>query len=91
MENEITNTHGGKREGSGRKKAYHTIQTEAAKAALIKAYVDNIKPINAALVRKASRGDIQAIRELHDRVYGKAPQAVINEGEMTIKILRLDA
>ena len=86
--------HGGFRENAGRKKgskATHTLQTETAKKALIQAYIENIKPINEALVRKAKGGDMQAIRELHDRVYGKAPQAIIQEGEMTIKILRLDA
>lgn len=55
--------------------AAHTIQAEAGKAALIAAYLKNIKPINDALIKKAKKGDIQAIRELHDRVYGKAHQS----------------
>ena len=45
----------------GRPKAAHTIQAEAGKAALIAAYLKNIKPINDALIKKAKRGDIQAI------------------------------
>lgn len=72
---------GGKREGAGRKKgskATHTIQAEQAKAELIRAYIANIKPINEALIKKAIDGDIQAIKELHDRVYGKPFQAIGN-------------
>lgn len=72
-------TNGGKRPGAGRKKgsvASHTLQASQAKAELIRAYVENIKPINEALIKKATGGDIQAIKEIHDRVYGKAPQAI---------------
>ena len=88
----ITSAENGKKGGRPRgSKAGHTLQTETAKKALIQAYIDNIQPINQALVNKAKKGDIQAIRELHDRVYGRAPQAITTEGEMTIKILRLDA
>lgn len=70
---------GGYREGAGRKvgsKATHTLQAETAKAQLIQTYIDNIKPINEALIKKAIEGDIQAIKEIHDRVWGKAPQAI---------------
>ena len=90
MENETINTHGGKREGSGRKKARHTILAEAGKAALIQAYIENIKPINKALIAKAKKGDIQAIRELHDRVYGKAPQDIKLDAEITTKVISID-
>lgn len=78
---------GGRPKGS---KATHTLQAEHGKALLIQAYLDNIKPINQALVNKALTGDIQAIKELHDRVHGKANQAVDISGEVGIKILRLD-
>ena len=83
--------HGGKREGAGRKigsKATHTLQAEQARAILIQAYLDNIQPINEALIKKAKDGDIQAIREIHDRVYGKAPQALTgpNGKELTVLI-----
>lgn len=49
-------------------------------------YVENIKPINQALIDKAIAGDIQAIKELHDRVFGKAPQAITgpNGKDLTI-------
>ena len=71
--------HGGKRKGSGRKKgskATHTVLAEQAKAELINAYIKNITPINEALIKKATSGDIQAIKEIHDRVWGKSPQAI---------------
>lgn len=60
----------------GRPKATHTMQAEAAKAELIRMYLENIRPINEALINKAKEGDIQSIRELHDRVYGRAMQPI---------------
>lgn len=76
---------GGKRPGAGRPKAQHTIEKEAAKAQLIADYIANIKPINEALIKKAKSGDIAAIKELHDRVYGKAPQAITGpDGERLV-------
>ena len=69
---------GGRPVGS---KATHTIELEAAKKELIRAYIENIKPINDALIKKAVEGDLAAIKELHDRVYGKAMQPV--EGKLT--------
>jgi hypothetical protein len=68
---------GGKRIGAGRKigsRAQHTLQAEQGKALLIQMYLENIRPINQALIDKAKSGDIQAIKELHDRVYNKAAQ-----------------
>lgn len=67
-------------------KANHTLLAERGKAALIKAYLDNVIPINQALVDKAKGGDIQAIRELHDRVWGRAPQDVQVSGEISLKL-----
>lgn len=74
----------------GRPKGLNAINAEAGKAVLIKAYLDNIVPINQALVNKALTGDIQAIKELHDRVYGKSPQPLEHSGEMVSKIVKLD-
>jgi len=73
----------------GRPRATHTLQAERAKKQLIKAYIANIKPINKALIDKAIDGDIQAIRELHDRVYGRALQPFEGElkGNMIVKFL----
>lgn len=74
----------------GRPKAAHTLQAEHGKAMLIQAYLENIQPINQALVDKAKAGDIQAIKELHDRVYGKSPQPLEHSGEVISKIIKLD-
>lgn len=75
------NHKGGRPKGS---KGTHTLQAEIAKQQLIKAYIANIKPINQALIKKAKQGDIQAIRELHDRVYGKSLQPM--EGNFTSEL-----
>lgn len=64
---------GGRKVGS---KATHTVQAEKAKALLIKMYLEKVKPINEALLKKAMDGDIQAIKELHDRVWGRPLQPV---------------
>ena len=33
-----------------------------------------IQPIGQALISKAKKGDVAAVRELFDRAFGKAPQ-----------------
>ena len=53
------------------KKAGHTIQAEAYRAYLISEVMKNAKPIVAALINKAMGGDVQAIKELHERAMGK--------------------
>lgn len=77
---------GGARPGAGRKKAAHTLDAEKAKAQLIADYLKHIKPINKALIDKALTGDIQAIKELHDRVYGKAMQPIEGNIKATLTI-----
>ena len=83
----INGLKGGRPKGT---KGSNTLQAEQGKKLLIQAYLDNIKPINEALVEKAKTGDIQAIKELHDRVYGKSPQPMDLKGEVEMSILRLD-
>lgn len=78
---------GGRPKGS---KATHTIQAEAGKQLLIQMYMENVRPLNQILIDKALGGDIQALKELHDRVHGRAPQAVNITGEITSKVVRLD-
>ena len=78
---------GGRPKGS---KAKHTLEAEAGKMALIKAYMENIVPINQALINKALTGDVSAIKELHDRVHGKALQAIEHSGEMVTKVISVD-
>ena len=40
-----------------------------------------LRPIAAALLSKASEGDVQAIKELADRLDGKVPQAIVGDDE----------
>lgn len=77
---------GGKREGAGRPVAKHTLEAAEARKQLIADYIANIKPINAALIKKAIQGDIAAIRELHDRVYGKSVQPIGNADDRPFAI-----
>jgi hypothetical protein len=82
---------GGARPGAGRKigqKAAHTLDAAKGKALLIQMYLEQIRPINQALIDKALSGDIGAIKELHDRVYDKARQPIDGKvtGELTISI-----
>jgi len=72
---------GGRPKGS---KAAHTLKAEQGKALLIQMYLEQVRPINQALIDKALTGDIQAIRELHERVYGKSVQPI--EGNIDSKI-----
>jgi len=65
--------------GPGRPK--ETEQDKIKKRAikeLIKEYQENLAQalpnISPVLIKKAEEGDIQAMKELHDRVMGKAPQ-----------------
>ena len=81
---------GGARPGAGRPKGMNAINAEKGKAELIKAYLANIIPINEALVNKAKQGDIGAIKELHDRVHGRAAQDIKLTGEITSKIISVD-
>lgn len=83
----INGQKGGRPKGS---KATHTIQAEQGKALLIQMYLEQVRPINQALIDKALTGDIPAVKELHDRVYGKSPQPLEHSGEVTSKIIKLD-
>ena len=78
-----TNHKGGRPKGS---LASHTLEVQTGKALLIQMYLENIRPINEALLKKAREGDMQAIKELHDRVYGRAPQPLTGLDGGPIKV-----
>jgi hypothetical protein len=44
-----------------------------------------LRLVASALVNKAIDGDVQAIREINDRVDGKVPQAVVGDEDSPIK------
>jgi hypothetical protein len=77
---------GGARPGAGRPKAQHTIEAEAAKAALVEAFVKDKEKIFAALIKRAKAGDVPAIKELFERVWGKAVQPIGNDGDNAFRI-----
>src|SRR4051794_10309784 len=72
---------GGKREGAGRPLAQHTIEAEAAKAALIESFVKDKEKVFTALLKRAKAGDVPAIKGLFDRVWGKSVQPISNDGD----------
>ena len=72
----------------GRKKASHTLESEALRTLYIDLAKEHGIPIARALIKKAMKGDTQAIREFNDRAFGRPSQAITHEGEI---ILKLDA
>ena len=81
------NHKGGRPKGS---KSPLTLKIDRARQALIDAYIEKIKPINEALLAKALAGDIQAIKELHDRVYGRPAQPLIGDRDNPIMIQEVE-
>ena len=50
-----------------------------------------LRKIAEALIRKAEKGDVQAIKEVGDRIDGKAVQQVEVKASGTLKITTVDA
>jgi hypothetical protein len=46
-----------------------------------------LRLVASALVNKAAEGDVQAIKEINDRVDGKAPQSVDLTGEIAATVM----
>src|SRR3989344_2703224 len=65
---------GGYRAGAGRKKGFAAKNAEEARRILSEMVMRDIEPIGKALITKAKRGDVMAVRELFDRAFGRAPQ-----------------
>lgn len=57
-----------------RKKAPHTIQAEAFKKYLIEQVIKEAKPIVQALIAKGKQGDVQALKEIFDRILGRSKE-----------------
>ena len=64
----------------------HTLMREQAREILIKKVVESIEPIADALVEKAKGGDVQAVKELLDRAWGRTPQAIVGENGDPIQV-----
>lgn len=80
---------GGSRPGAGRKKDSKEKQTlvkEQALLALREMVLRDITPVTEALIKKAKTGDVPAIKELFDRAFGKAPQAITDADGQSLVI-----
>lgn len=81
---------GGKRTGAGRPKGSisgHTKEALIFKEELIKRVLAEKGPIIDALIKKAKKGDVHALKEINDRVLGKANQQIGLDDE-TMKTIR---
>lgn len=58
-----------------------TIAKEKAREYLARRVEEEIQPIANSLIEKASTGDVQAIRELFDRAWGKPAQGIELSGK----------
>ena len=68
---------GGRRPGAGRptgSKDPHTLKAELFRSALIDKAIEEQGPILNALFKQAKAGNVPAIKELFERIMGKAPQ-----------------
>jgi hypothetical protein len=80
---------GGARKGAGKPKGYkapHTLEAMATRAAFIKKVEENLDNIFASLLTEAKKGNVQAIKELLDRAWGKPPQALTDPNGGSLKI-----
>lgn len=75
---------GGYRPGSGRKKGFAARGAEEARRILSEMVMEEIESIGKALITKAKKGDVIAIRELFDRAFGRAPQTTTIDSSQII-------
>ena len=78
---------GGHRENAGRKRGFSAIKAEEARSYFAERVANELEPIVNSLLEKAKKGDIQAIRELCDRAWGRPPQSTTIEGLPTPVLL----
>lgn len=74
---------GGRPKGS---KSNHTLKAEAVRTLYIDLAKQHALPVAEALLDKATKGDVSAIKEFNDRAFGKAPQAIAMTAEVTLKL-----
>lgn len=78
--------------GMGRppkEKSFANMLNIAIKEAVAGSDKTKLRAVADALVEKAMSGDVQAIKEVADRIDGKVPQAVVGDAEhepVTLKV-----
>ena len=60
----------------GRPKGYVALEAEKARQLITERVSEYLEPIISALIKKAEKGDIRAVKELFDRSWGKSIQTV---------------
>lgn len=75
----LTSAANGKK--GGRKKGLASIKAEEARNILAQMVFDEITPIGLKLIKEAKKGNVAAMKELFDRAFGKAPQALDIKGQ----------
>lgn len=78
------NHKGGRPKG---KLAKSTLEALEVKQLYVEKAREYALPILKALVKKAMKGDVPAIKEFNDRAYGKAPQAVTGSDGGALEIV----
>src|SRR3990167_4115760 len=80
---------GGYRKGAGRKQGFAAKNAEEARKYFSERVAQEIEPLCNLLIKQAKTGNIRAMKELFDRTWGRAPQAIQTEavGNLPIPIL----
>lgn len=82
--------HGGQRPGSGRpigSKSQNTLEREALRQFIFDEVKRNQKKIIAALIRQATKGQVQATKELLERSIGKVKDHLELEAKPPLEII----
>ena len=78
---------GGARVGAGRKRGFAAKDAEEARRVLSEMVMREISPIGEALIAQAKKGNVQAVKELFDRAWGRSPQAFsIDKDEIVLRV-----
>lgn len=82
---------GGYRPGAGRKKGLASIEAEKARDFIAQKVSASLEPIISNLIKQAKDGNVQTVKELFDRAWGRSVQSVDlqNKIQLPIPIMEL--
>ena len=89
----MTKKRGGAQPGAGRPKGSlggHTIQAMRAKEYVVARVTENLPALLDVMLAKGMGGDIQAIKDLLDRAYGRPTESIEHGGGIQVTTLRMD-